>query len=179
MNPDPPNPNLPLAGESAPSAPFPEGRRPGRAARAALSAAAALGVLSFWEGAVRLFHVPPFVVPGPIAIARALVADWPILSRALCVTAEVTALALVTAAILGVLLAVVMSQSDWLETTFFPYMVIMQVTPIIAIAPLVILWVNNLKAGLLICVLTLAPWAPAQAQAPSVAGGVPRRRPAF
>jgi NitT/TauT family transport system permease protein len=78
------------------------------------------------------------------------------LSRALWVTVEVTGLALVTAAVLGALLAVVMSQSAWLESTMFPYMVIMQVTPIIAIAPLVILWISNLKAGLLICAWLIA-----------------------
>ena len=156
MNPCRPNPDLARAGESPARAPGPGRQRTGCAARAAISAAAALVVLSLWEVAVRLFHVPPYVMPGPIAIGHALVVDWPMLSRALCVTAEVTALALVTAAVLGALLAVVMSQSEWLETTLFPYMVIMQVTPIIAIAPLVILWVNNLKVGLLICAWLIA-----------------------
>lgn len=127
-----------------------------RATRAALSTAAAIVLLGLWEGTVRILHVPVFVVPGPVAIGRALMSDWPMLSRALWVTVEVTGLALVSAAVLGALLAVVMSQKAWLESTMFPYMVIMQVTPIIAIAPLVILWISNLKAGLLICAWLIA-----------------------
>jgi len=127
-----------------------------QAARRAGAAAAAVAVLGLWEGGVRYYHVPPFVMPGPLAILRALVADWPLLSHGLAVTLQVTALALATAVVLGVLLAVIMSQSEWLETTLFPYMVVMQVTPIIAIAPLIILWMNNLKAGLLLCAWLIA-----------------------
>ena len=127
-----------------------------RLARFAVSTAAALVVLLLWEAVVRVFHVAPYVVPGPLTIARTLIADWGILSKALWVTLQVTALALLTATVLGALLAVVMSQSEWLEATLFPYMVVMQVTPIIAIAPLIILWVNNLKAGLLLCAWLIA-----------------------
>jgi NitT/TauT family transport system permease protein len=155
MNSADPASDQPQGGEpSAPAAA--QGNAAGRTARVALSAVAALVVLCAWEGAVRIFHVPPFVVPGPLAIGHALVADWPLLSRALLVTVEVTGLALVTAVVLGVLLAVVMSQSEWLEVSMFPYMVVMQVTPIIAIAPLIILWINNIKAGLLICAWLIA-----------------------
>jgi NitT/TauT family transport system permease protein len=136
--------------------PAPAPRKSQRGAKAALSLVTAVVLLLAWEGIVRVFHVPSFVMPGPLSIARTLAADWPILSKALYVTLEVTALALLTAVVLGVLIAVVMSQSEWLETTVFPYMVIMQVTPIIAIAPLIILWVNNLKAGLLICAWLIA-----------------------
>lgn len=127
-----------------------------RAARTAVAAGVALVLLAAWEGIVRHYHVPPFVMPGPVAIARALVADWALLSHALWVTLEITALALATAVVLGVLLSVVMSQSEWLETTLFPYLVILQVTPIIAIAPLIILWISNLKVGLLICAWLIA-----------------------
>jgi NitT/TauT family transport system permease protein len=127
-----------------------------RPAHAAVSAAVAVAALAAWEGLVRLFHVPAFVVPGPFAIGHALVVDWPLLSRALWTTLKVTELALVTAVVLGVLIAVVMSQSEWLERTVFPFMVILQVTPIIAIAPLIILWINNLTIGLLICAWLIA-----------------------
>jgi NitT/TauT family transport system permease protein len=127
-----------------------------RAARTAVAAGVALVLLAAWEGIVRHYHVPPFVMPGPVAIARALVADWALLSHALWVTLEITALALATAVVLGVLLSVVMSQSEWFETTLFPYLVILQVTPIIAIAPLIILWISNLKVGLLICAWLIA-----------------------
>jgi NitT/TauT family transport system permease protein len=112
--------------------------------------------LLIWEGAIRLFHVPPYILPGPIQIGQTLLSDWGLLSSALCVTLEVTGLALLAAVFFGVLLALVMSQSAWLELMFYPYMIVMQVTPIIAIAPLIILWVNNLKAGLLVCAWLVA-----------------------
>jgi NitT/TauT family transport system permease protein len=123
---------------------------------AAPSVIAALVVLTLWEGVIRLFHVPPFVMPGPLTIGHTLVSDWPLLSRALLVTLEVTGLALLTAVVLGVALAVTVSQSEWLERALFPFMVVMQVTPIIAIAPLIILWISNLKVGLLICAWLIA-----------------------
>ena len=112
--------------------------------------------LVLWEAIVRFFAVPPYILPGPLAIGHALVSDWSLLTHALIVTLQVTTFALVAAVILGVALAVIMTQSRWLELVFFPYMVIMQVTPIIAIAPLIILWVNNLKLGLLACAWLVA-----------------------
>jgi NitT/TauT family transport system permease protein len=112
--------------------------------------------LSSWEGVTRFFHVQPYILPGPIAIGQSLVSDCSLLSSALGVTLEVTGLALLAAVFFGVLLALIMSQSAWLELMFFPYMVIMQVTPIIAIAPLLIIWVNNLKVGLLMCAWLVA-----------------------
>jgi NitT/TauT family transport system permease protein len=115
-----------------------------------------VATLIIWEAAIRVFHVPAYILPGPVAIGRALVADWTLLSHALGVTLQVTALALVAAVVFGVLLALVMSQSAWLELMLFPYMVVMQVTPIIAIAPLIIIWVNNLKVGLLMCAWLIA-----------------------
>lgn len=156
MNTVAPQTTTPLAGRASVPSAVPARSRASWLARLALPAASALVVLSLWEGAVRFFHVPPFVVPGPIAIGGTLVSDWHLLSRALWVTLEVTGLALVTAVVLGVFVAVVMSQSEWLERTVFPYLVILQVTPIIAIAPLIILWINNLRVGLLICAWLIA-----------------------
>lgn len=116
---------------------------------------AALSLIA-WEVAVRLSHTPPYVLPGPMLIARTLVSDWGLLASALWATLQTTFLALFAAVVFGVLLALIMSQSRWLEIAFFPFMVIMQVTPIIAIAPLVILWVNNIKVGLLVCAWLIA-----------------------
>jgi NitT/TauT family transport system permease protein len=112
--------------------------------------------LAAWEASVRIFHVQPYILPGPIAISGSLTADWGLLSHALVVTLRVTGLALIGAVVLGVLLALVMAQSPWLERMFFPYMIIMQVTPIIAIAPLINIWVNNLTLGLVMCAWLVA-----------------------
>jgi NitT/TauT family transport system permease protein len=116
----------------------------------------ALLALGGWEWAVRANDVPPYILPGPIAIGRALVQDWPLLSQSLLVTLEVTAMALVAAAVLGLLLAILFAQSKVIETALFPYAVILQVTPIVAIAPLIIIWVDQVWLALLLCAWIVA-----------------------
>jgi NitT/TauT family transport system permease protein len=112
--------------------------------------------LGLWEAAVRWWNVPPYILPGPVRIGQALAADWGLLSGALGATLETTLLALAAAVAAGTVLAFLMTLSRWLELAFVPFMVAMQVTPIIAIAPLIILWVSNLKLGLLICAWLVA-----------------------
>ncbi|MBP0444496.1 ABC transporter permease [Roseomonas sp. SSH11] len=113
-------------------------------------------LLGAWEFAVRHFGVPPYVLPGPLSIGDALVTNWPSLAAALMVTLRITVLALLVAVTAGVVLAVLFSQSKWVEMTFLPYAVILQVTPIVAIAPLIIIWVDNVQAALLICAWIVA-----------------------
>ncbi|GGG50747.1 ABC transporter permease [Caldovatus sediminis] len=115
-----------------------------------------LAVLALWEGLVRAYAVPDYVLPGPVAIARALAADWPLLSASLLVTLEVAALALVAAVSVGGLLAVLFAQSRWVERALFPYAVVLQVTPIVAIAPLILIWVDSVTIALLICAWIVA-----------------------
>src|SRR5690606_13842371 len=87
---------------------------------------------------------------GPAAIARALVADGRDLGAALLITLQVTLAALALSAITGALIAVLFAQSPLLERTFMPYAVFLQVTPIVTIAPFVIIWVENIFIVLLI-----------------------------
>ena len=112
--------------------------------------------LGGWEWMVRTRGIPPYVLPGPVAIGEALVRDWAALSAALLVTLKITALALLIAASLGLLLAVLFAQSRILELALFPYAVILQVTPIVAIAPLIIIWVDDVTLSLLICAWIVA-----------------------
>ncbi|HYF08706.1 MAG TPA: ABC transporter permease [Acetobacteraceae bacterium] len=113
-------------------------------------------VLAGWEGAVRAWAVPHYILPGPAAIAQAMVADWPLLSASLLVTLRVAVLALLAAVTLGGLLAILFAQSEWLERALFPYAVILQVTPIVAIAPLILIWVDDVLLSLLICAWIVA-----------------------
>ena len=113
-------------------------------------------VLAAWEGLTRLYAVPAYVLPGPLAILVALVADWPLLSASLLVTLRIALLALLLAVGLGGLLAVVFAQSRWLERALFPYAVVLQVTPIVAIAPLILIWVDDVTIALLICAWIVA-----------------------
>jgi NitT/TauT family transport system permease protein len=112
--------------------------------------------LAGWEFAVRRFHVPAYILPGPLEIARTLVADWQTLSVSLLVTLRITAMALAAAVVGGGLLAILFTQSRWVELSLLPYAVILQVTPIVAIAPLIIVWVDDTTLSLLICAWIVA-----------------------
>lgn len=117
-----------------------------------------IGVLSLsaWEIAVRAYGVPAYILPGPVLILQTLIKDWHTLSISLGVTLQITFLALTIAASLGVFISVLFSQSKWIELSFFPYAVILQVTPIVAIAPLIIIWVDDIRIALLICAWIVA-----------------------
>jgi NitT/TauT family transport system permease protein len=118
----------------------------------------ATGILALaaWELTVRLQGIPAYILPGPILIAETMLADWETLSGSLWITLSISLAALCTAAVLGVALAVLFAQSKWIELSFFPYAVILQVTPIVALAPLIIIWVNDVELSLLICAWIVA-----------------------
>ena len=117
-----------------------------------------LGVLmlGLWEIGVRAAGIPPYILPGPILVAKTLVADWGTLEPSLLVTVRITLEALAAAVAIGGLLAILFSLSRWIELSLFPYAIILQVTPIVAIAPLIIVWANNVELSLLICAWLVA-----------------------
>ena len=97
-------------------------------------------VLLIWEAIVRINHIPPYVLPGPGLILRTLADDWELLSQSLLVTLATTVEGFLFAACGGVGLAVLFNQSRLLEYSLYPYAVILQVTPIVAIAPLLLIY---------------------------------------
>jgi NitT/TauT family transport system permease protein len=115
-----------------------------------------LVVLGLWEFVVWKAEVPYYILPGPWRIFRTLIADWGTLSGSLWITLQITGLALLAAVLLGGLLSILFTQSKWLEFSLFPYAIILQVTPIVAIAPLIIIWVNDTLLSLLICAWIVA-----------------------
>ncbi len=115
-----------------------------------------LFMLALWEGLVRAMAIPPYILPGPILVAKTLVSDWGTLWPALLVTLTITLQALLAAVLVGVLLALLFSLSRWIELSLFPYAIILQVTPIVAIAPLIIAWVDDVDVSLLICAWLVA-----------------------
>jgi NitT/TauT family transport system permease protein len=115
-----------------------------------------LFMLALWEGLVRAMAIPPYILPGPILVAKTLVSDWGTLWPALLVTLTITLQALLAAVLVGVLLALLFSLSRWIELSLFPYAIILQVTPIVAIAPLIIAWVDDVNVSLLICAWLVA-----------------------
>ena len=115
-----------------------------------------IAVIGGWEALVRFEQIPFYVLPGPFVIVQTLIRDWPSLSVSLLVTLQITFMALFLAAGIGLLLSVLFSQSRLIELSFFPYAVILQVTPIVAIAPLIIIYVGNVRIALLICAWIVA-----------------------
>jgi NitT/TauT family transport system permease protein len=101
--------------------------------------AAILGLL-FWEGLVRTFRPAAWLMPPPSAIALAAWAELGTLGGA-CLTTGLSAVAgFVLSAVLGVLVAVLLSTSELVERAFHPYAILLQTVPIVAIAPLLVLW---------------------------------------
>jgi NitT/TauT family transport system permease protein len=119
-------------------------------------AAVAVVLLGLWQGLVTVFEVPVFLVPSPLRVAQALREDAGLLFAALLNTLQVTLLALACATVLGVVIAFAFVQSRAIETAFFPYAVLLQVTPIVAIAPLIIIWVQDATTSLVICATLVA-----------------------
>jgi NitT/TauT family transport system permease protein len=117
-----------------------------------------LGVafLALWTIVVRVRGIPPYILPDPILVAKTLVSDWPSLSSSLWITLSISLAALTAAVVVGLSLAILFTQSKWLELSLFPYAIALQVTPIVAIAPLIIIWANNVTVSLLICAWLVA-----------------------
>lgn len=116
----------------------------------------AVVLIGLWQGLVVALKIPPFLVPSPLRVAQVLGADAALLFGALYTTLKITLFAFLTAVVLGVLVAFAFVQSRTIETAFFPYAVLLQVTPIVAIAPLIIIWVKNPTASLVICATLVA-----------------------
>ncbi|MGA7324272.1 MAG: ABC transporter permease [Rhodomicrobium sp.] len=112
--------------------------------------------LSSWEIIVRAEDVPVYLLPSPFVIAETLVKDFSVLLPSLIFTLKTTVLAFLMAAVGGLLLGLLFTFSRWIERTLFPYAVILQVTPVVAIAPLIIIWAKDTQLALLICAWIVA-----------------------
>jgi NitT/TauT family transport system permease protein len=114
----------------------------------------ALG-LAIWELAVRIEDIQPYVLPAPSLIVRTLIDDWVLLSQSLLVTLATTVEGFLLAAVGGVGLAVLFNQSRLVEYSLYPYAVILQVTPVVAIAPLLLIYLPQ-QAAVLACAWIVA-----------------------
>jgi NitT/TauT family transport system permease protein len=115
-------------------------RRSDRALRVLLPVAV-LGLgIALWEAVVRFYAIPPYVLPSPSLVLTTLVTDWDVLAPSLAVTLLTTLEGFVLAVVGGVALAVLFNQSRLIEYSLYPYAVILQVTPIVAIAPLLLIY---------------------------------------
>jgi NitT/TauT family transport system permease protein len=115
-----------------------------------------LAALVAWQAVVWITQVPSYLVPGPLAIIAAFAADPSGLLISLASTLLVTFVALLVAAALGVVLALAIASSQLLAAAIQPWAVVLQVTPVVAIAPLIIVWVGNPFAALVVCATIVA-----------------------
>jgi NitT/TauT family transport system permease protein len=111
--------------------------------------------VAIWHAAVWFFELPPYVLPGPALVARTLIADSGILSESLVATLVTTLEGFALAVIGGVGLAILFNLSRIVEYSFYPFAVILQVTPVLAIAPLLLIWLPQ-QGAVLACAWIVA-----------------------
>lgn len=112
--------------------------------------------LGIWEGLVRYYNVPHYLIPAPSLIGETLIKDGPSLMTSMWFTVKLTLISLLCAIVGGVLLGMIFALSRPIEMAFFPFAVILQVTPVIAIAPLILIYVRDTFSALLICAWIVA-----------------------
>jgi NitT/TauT family transport system permease protein len=111
--------------------------------------------VALWHLIVRFYEIPPYVLPGPLLVFSTLISDWAVLSASLLVTLATTLEGFLLAAFGGVGLAIIFNQSRLIEYSLYPYAVILQVTPIVAIAPLLLIYLPQ-QAAVLACAWIVA-----------------------
>jgi NitT/TauT family transport system permease protein len=115
-----------------------------------------LALLGIWQVVCDVWKVPVFLIPSPLLIAKTLFAEWGNLWSALLVTLKITGLAFLSAVILGVAIALLLVQNRIIEASLLPYAILLQVTPVVAIAPLIIIWVKSPVPALTVCATLVA-----------------------
>jgi NitT/TauT family transport system permease protein len=99
-------------------------------------------LLGLWQGLIRLNHLPPYILPGPLVVASALHDRFPSLWSSFLITAEEAAGGLAASVIAGIAVAMIFAQWRWLRELLYPYTILLQTVPIVAIAPLIIDWLG-------------------------------------
>jgi len=127
-----------------------------RAQHVVLPTTVCMATLLGWEWLVWWAQIPAYTLPAPSTIAQALLSNWPSLAASWWFTLKITLSALALACAGGVLIASVFALSPRLERAFFPLAVILQVTPIVAVAPLILIYVESTMAALLLCAWIVA-----------------------
>ncbi len=124
--------------------------------RVLLPAVVGIVLLLVWQGGCTFTHLPAYIFPSPAAIGTSLWSNRAPLLLALLSTLSVTLIALLLATVLGTLIAFLFVQSRALEISLFPYVVMLQVTPIVAVAPLIIILVHDTFWSLVLCATVIA-----------------------
>src|SRR6202042_839550 len=118
-----------------------------------------VALLLLWYGLDLLLHLPPYMLPTPLAVGRGVVARFPSLLASLAITTEEAAGGLVASIVVGLLIALLFAQSRWIRRMLYPYTILLQTVPIVAVAPLILMWVGPgiLSVTLVAFIICLAP----------------------
>jgi NitT/TauT family transport system permease protein len=118
-----------------------------------------LALLFLWQLILWVFHVPAYMLPSPWAVARAVVHRFPSLLASFAVTAEESLGGLIASIVVGVAVALLFAQTRWVRKMLYPYTILLQTVPIVAIAPLILMWVGGGTAAvaLIAFIISLAP----------------------
>src|SRR2546423_2617007 len=133
----------------------------------------AVTLLVFWELSVRVGQVSPRVLPAPIAIVQALISNWGIIYDNAIQTLLETVLGMVVATLLGLLLAILLDTSSWMRRAIYPLLITSQTIPIIALAPLLLIWLGFGLEPKIIMVMLYCFFPIAVACADGLAGAEP------
>jgi NitT/TauT family transport system permease protein len=116
-------------------------------------------LLVVWQLVIWIFGVQPFMLPSPWAVAKALVARFPSVLSALAITTAESFAGLVGSVLVGLLLALTFAQWRWVRRTLYPYTVFLQTVPIVAIAPLILMWIGggDKAVAFVAFIISLAP----------------------
>ncbi len=126
----------------------------------ALNAAIVLAILlALWQTSIYILHVPPYMLPSPLAVAKAIATRLPDLATSFLISAEAAALGLLAAIAAGLLIALVFARSPFLRRMLLPYTILLQTVPIVAIAPLILMWAGQglFAVALITFIICLAP----------------------
>jgi NitT/TauT family transport system permease protein len=128
-----------------------------------LLAANTLGVLAalllLWQLIVWIFRIPPYLLPPPLNVASAIKSRLPELFQALLISAEAASTGLLASILVGVLIALAFGRSSWMRRTLFPYTILLQTVPILAVAPLIVVWAGPglFAVSLITFIICLSP----------------------
>ncbi len=117
------------------------------------------GLVGLWQMLVWMNHLPAYILPGPLLVGKALAERFPSLVHSLLITAAEAACGLCGSIVAGVATAMIFAQWRWLRQTLYPYTILLQTVPIVAIAPLVINWAGAgmFSVSVVTFIICLAP----------------------
>ncbi|MBD2553026.1 ABC transporter permease [Limnothrix sp. FACHB-708] len=119
-----------------------------------------LTFLLAWDLFVQITGLPPYLLPRPGLVLQTLFENWNELFSALMVTLQITIIAFLAAAVSGLGISVLFTVNKWIERSLFPYAVILQTTPLVAIAPLIVIWLKDNTLGALVLCAWIAAFFP-------------------